>query len=201
MPDGISKAVDYFRNALNLSVEQASGIVGNLMGESNMDPNAVGDGGQAYGIAQWHPDRQANFAKLFNKSIVGSSLEEQMQFVAWELQNTEKRAFNHLLGTGTIAEATRSFMKMFERPADDSSLDNRVNHAVNASEGKGIIGTIGDKAIDAVIPQGLQDIFSGKTASRWVAVVVGIILIGLAIAAFILVRGDDLKGAVVKAVT
>lgn len=59
----------------------------------------------------------------------------------------------------------------------------------------GIIGTV----TNALTPTWLQNLLSGHTAARWTSVVIGIILIGLAIAAFVLLRGDDLKATVVKA--
>ena len=40
---------------------QATGIAANIQAESNFKPDASGDGGKAYGIAQWHPDRQQEF--------------------------------------------------------------------------------------------------------------------------------------------
>jgi hypothetical protein len=206
MPNRIQEAVSYFQNALGLTLEQASGIVGNLMGESNLDPTAVGDGGLAYGIAQWHPPRQADFERQFGKLITESTFQEQLDFVAWELKNTERRALNALLGERTIAGATAAFMRLFERPKDDSSLERRVDAAKDASEGKGIVGTIGDAlddplgtAADALAPDWLKNLFSGATAARWAAVVIGIILIGLAVAAFVLTSGNDLKASVVKA--
>ena len=52
---------------------------------------------------------------------------------------------------------------------------------------------------NVLTPTWLQNLLSGHTAARWTSVVIGIILIGLAIAAFVLLRGDDLKQAVVKA--
>lgn len=70
--------------------EQAAGIVANLDAESHFKTNVTGDGGQAYGIAQWHPDRQANFARLFHKDIRDSNFQEQLEFVQWELLNTDK---------------------------------------------------------------------------------------------------------------
>src|SRR5260363_90445 len=45
--------------------KQAAGIVANLKIESGLNPKAVGDGGKAYGIAQWHPPRQAEFRRAF----------------------------------------------------------------------------------------------------------------------------------------
>jgi hypothetical protein len=51
------------------SKEQSAGLVGNLIAESNLSTTAVGDGGKARGIAQWHPDRQANFRQFAGKDI------------------------------------------------------------------------------------------------------------------------------------
>jgi hypothetical protein len=83
------KAVKFFMSK-GWSAAQAAGIVGNLQAESgtNMATNSVGDGGQAYGIAQWHPARQANFVKAFGKDIREANFEEQLAFVNWELNNT-----------------------------------------------------------------------------------------------------------------
>ena len=62
MTGSAKEAVDFFRSK-GWSPEQAAGIVGNLQTESGLKTNALGDNNQAYGIAQWHPDRQANFKK------------------------------------------------------------------------------------------------------------------------------------------
>ena len=76
------------------TLPQAAGIVANLEAESRLRPDAVGDGGQAYGIAQWHPPRQAGFEALLGKPIKGSSFEDQLYWVHAELVSTEKRAGN-----------------------------------------------------------------------------------------------------------
>lgn len=100
---------------------QAAGIVGNLQAESgkNLDPTAEGDknkAGQytAYGIAQWHPDRQAEFQRVYNKPIRGSTIDEQLDFVNYELNNTHKSAGNALRGTTTAAEAAVVVDKKYE---------------------------------------------------------------------------------------
>lgn len=53
---------------------QSAGLAANLLAESNFDPTAVGDNGKAYGIGQWHGDRQALFAKVFHHDIQHSTL-------------------------------------------------------------------------------------------------------------------------------
>lgn len=99
--------------------EQAAGIVANLKAESQLNPGAVGDSGKAYGIAQWHPDRQAAFRSRFGKDIKGSSLEEQLQFVQYELtQGSEQGAGSKLKAATTAAEAGQIVSRRYERPAD-----------------------------------------------------------------------------------
>lgn len=110
-------AMEFFRGR-GWTAEQAAGIVSNLKRESNLNPSAVGDGGKAYGIAQWHPDRQAQFEKVYGKPITESSLAEQLEFVDWELKNTEARAGNKLKNAKTAAEAGSIVSQDYERPAD-----------------------------------------------------------------------------------
>jgi peptidoglycan hydrolase-like protein with peptidoglycan-binding domain len=112
------KAVEYFI-AKGWTPEQSAGIVGNLQAESgaNLKIDAVGDGGLAYGIAQWHPPRQANFTKAYGKNIRGSTLEDQLAFIQWELDNTESKAASWLKRAKTTDEAAWVFDKYYERSA------------------------------------------------------------------------------------
>jgi hypothetical protein len=109
-------AMKFFMSA-GWSKEQAAGIVGNLQVESgaNLNTRAVGDGGKAKGIAQWHPDRQATFAKVMGKSLEESTLEEQLRFVDWELKNTEKNAGDKLRQAKTAAQAAQLVDSLYER--------------------------------------------------------------------------------------
>jgi hypothetical protein len=105
------------------SNEQAQGIVANLSRESAFNHNAVGDNGQAYGLAQWHHDRQANFQKVFNKSIRQSSFEEQLAFVHHELtQGAEQAAGNRLKQVKTAADAESVVRQYYERPAKTAAI-------------------------------------------------------------------------------
>lgn len=96
--------------------EQAAGIIANLTAESQRNPHAVGDNGQAVGVAQWHPDRQANFARVFGKSLSGASRREQYDFVDWELRNTESAAGNRLRAAKTARLAGEIVSSGYERP-------------------------------------------------------------------------------------
>jgi len=101
------------------TAEQAAGIVANLQSESSMNSAAVGDGGKAYGVAQWHPDRQAAFAKWAGKDIRKSTLEEQLAFVHYELtQGNEQAAGDALRNAATAQRAGEVVSTRYERPAD-----------------------------------------------------------------------------------
>lgn len=115
-PD-IPDAVEFFQKQ-GWTKEQAVGIVANIKRESNFDHTAVGDGGKAFGLAQWHPDRQGEFAKLFGKPMQQSSFEEQLAFIHFELtQGKEQKAGNLLRSAQTGYDAAAIVSKHYERPA------------------------------------------------------------------------------------
>ena len=123
-------AIDFFMSK-GWTLEQAAGIVGNLQTESGggLTVNAVGDGGRAYGIAQWHPDRQAQFARRIGKNIRQSNLDDQLAFVQWELENSESRAGDALKNARSIEQAALTFDKYYERSAGLHGAQ-RVNNAL-----------------------------------------------------------------------
>lgn len=116
---GSKEAAITFFTQMGWTSAQAAGIVANLIHESNLDPNAVGDKGQARGLAQWHPDRQREFARVFGKELKDSTFEEQLQFIQHELtQGNEKRAGNALALQQTERGAADVVNRLYERSAD-----------------------------------------------------------------------------------
>lgn len=113
------------------SPAQAAGVVGNLQAESgaNMKTDAIGDGGKAYGIAQWHPDRQANFKREYGKDIRQAGFKEQLEFVQWELENTERSAASKLRQTKTPEQAAWVFDEYYER-SSGAHRQKRINNAL-----------------------------------------------------------------------
>jgi hypothetical protein len=70
-------------------------------------------------LAQWHPDRQADFAKFSGKDIRQASGVEQLEFINHELtRGKEKAAGDKLRVTATPSEAAGVVSKYYERPAD-----------------------------------------------------------------------------------
>jgi hypothetical protein len=114
--DMAPRVIDYFVSK-GWTREQAAGIAANLETESNFDPTAVGDGGKAYGVAQWHPDRQQAFKKWTGKDIQGSTLEDQLNFVHYEMtEGAEKSAGDKLRNSTTAQEAGAVVSRYYERP-------------------------------------------------------------------------------------
>ena len=122
------KAMAYFI-AQGYTPEQAAGLVGNLQAESgaNLNTAAVGDSGRAKGIAQFHPDRQANFARFAGKSIEKSTLEEQLAFIAHELKTSESAAGTKLKGAKSAREAAAIIDKFYERSSGEARNQRMVN--------------------------------------------------------------------------
>lgn len=122
------QAMEFFQSK-GLAPHQAAGIVGNLMGESNLNPTAVNPSSKAYGIAQWLGSRKK---KLFSKYGNNPSFEQQLDFVWDELNGDERNAFDKLLQTQSAKEATNSFMKHFERPSQREmaqSIATRIKYS------------------------------------------------------------------------
>lgn len=126
-----SEAMSFFQSK-GWTKEQSAGIVGNLQVESgkNLKTNAVGDNGQAYGIAQWHPDRQAKFQQVMGIPIRQSNFKQQLEFVQWELMNSERRAGEMLKAAGTAIEAARAVDYGYER-SSHQHLGQRMANAVS----------------------------------------------------------------------
>nr|WP_240928664.1 phage tail tip lysozyme [Pseudomonas fulva] len=112
--------VDYFRSK-GWTEEQAKGIAANLEQESGFRADAVGDGGKAYGLAQWHPDRQADFAAYLGKDIRKSTAQEQLDFIDYELTRGKwKSAGNRLKLSSNARESAGIVSKYYEIPKDEA---------------------------------------------------------------------------------
>ena len=121
------KAMEFFQSK-GLSPYQAAGIVGNFIGESNLDPNAVNPSSGAFGLAQWLGSRKK---KLISKYGKNPTFDQQLEFAWEELNGDEKFALNKLLQTQSVDEAVNSFMQHFERPSKREmaqSIGNRLKY-------------------------------------------------------------------------
>jgi hypothetical protein len=107
---------------------QAAGIVGFDVGESHNLPNPKGlnDKGTAFGVSQWHKDRQARFKALFGHDIQQSTLPEQWAFQDWELNHSEKAAGDKLRRDSDAYTAGADVAQYYGRGANPAA--DRVSH-------------------------------------------------------------------------
>ena len=111
------KGVAKYLMKLGYSKSIASGIAGNLYVESKYDPMAVGDNGQSFGLAQWHKSRWdalKEWSEKRGKPI--SDFKTQLDFIDWELKNTENKASRLLNDTTNPHDSAFIFAKYYERP-------------------------------------------------------------------------------------
>jgi len=121
----VRQAMDYFVGQ-GWTAAQAAGIVANLQAESGLRPDIPGDGGHAYGIAQWHADRQAAFQTFTGRAIQGSTLDQQLRFVQQELTGGgEVHAGNLLRNANSANDAGSIVSRHYERPADREGAATR----------------------------------------------------------------------------
>lgn len=149
------QAMSYFMSQ-GWSREQSAGIVANLIRESGFDTGLVGDGGAAYGIAQWHPDRQAAFKAWSGHDIRQSTLQEQLAFVQYELtQGGEQAAGARLRATKSASDAGAVVSTYYERPAN----------SIAEAQGR---GALAGRLMTLPPPGGrsVNDILNGIRASR-----------------------------------
>jgi hypothetical protein len=116
------KAAFEFFVGKGLKDYEAAAIVGNLIQESSVDPNAVEfGGGPGRGIAQWSVGGRWNhdshdnvkwYASVKGKSI--HSLNLQLAFIWYELQNFSGYGLSKLKAAKNITEATIAFEVHFE---------------------------------------------------------------------------------------
>lgn len=108
---------------LGLTRAQIAGVLGNFQLESGFNTR-VNEGGKVgapagaggFGLAQWTGGRQKallDFSK--KKGLDPGSVEAQADFLAYELQGPEKRAFESLKGAVSPEESARRFLVDFER--------------------------------------------------------------------------------------
>lgn len=124
----VEKAYNMIRDLIEKSGQsggdvhaQTSGIVGNLIAESQCNPNtgfskgAIDtDGGHVYGICSWNTNsgRPQNMFRLYGDH---PTLEQQISFMWSELMTCENKAFKRIMAARNVMEATQA-MCFFERP-------------------------------------------------------------------------------------
>lgn len=119
----------------------AVGFAGNFSVESGFNPGineinpTVAGSRGGYGLAQWTGPRRRQY-EAFAKSqgAAPDDLNAQLDFLAWELQNTEKGAAQAIFAARDPAEAARLVSEKFLRPGIPH-LDNRIREATRIAGG------------------------------------------------------------------
>jgi len=132
-----------------------AGTIGSLMQESKLDPTAVNKTSGAAGIAQWLGPRARQFEKQFGHSLAQSTFGEQVDFMLWELKNTEKQADQRLRMAKTADAAAEIHSREYERPgAAEANIARRQQYAreVFAGLGQANASQIAQQTAAAVAP-------------------------------------------------
>lgn len=115
--------------------EQAAGIVGNLMQESGggtFDLGLNATDGTAQGIAQWQGSRLENLRNFQRDRFNGEdTLDSQLAFLVYEMQDSEKGAYNQIKGTNNARDAAYVTDKYYERSAG-TERGKRMDYAQEA---------------------------------------------------------------------
>lgn len=107
-----------------------AGTIGSLMQESKLDPTAVNKSSGAAGIAQWLGPRARQFEKQFGHSLAQSTFGEQVDFMLWELKNTEKQADQRLRLARSPEFAAEVHSREYERPGTaEANIARRQQYA------------------------------------------------------------------------
>lgn len=112
---------------------QAAGLIGSFVIESgNISlPADIHQhyGGPGRGIAQWEGGRRvALMAFAKQKGTSWTDFDTQLDFVMKEFNTNERRAYNWLMSTDNVTEATNAVLNGYERPAA-RKIDPRLAHA------------------------------------------------------------------------
>lgn len=117
--------------------EQAAGIAGSFMQESQGKADARNPVSGAYGLGQWLGSRVKDFEAWSGKSLKGSTLDDQIAFFNYETEHKEKRAGDRIRATSTAADAADAHAKYYERPgAHEINLERRRAYAAQIQAGQ-----------------------------------------------------------------
>jgi len=97
---------------------QVIGILCNIYQESRFDPYAKNPSSSAQGLCQWLKARRNIFERIIGVPVIGSTVEQQMEFAVYELNNTEKQAGRKIKEAINIEQACYAWLKYFERPGN-----------------------------------------------------------------------------------
>lgn len=141
--------------ARGIPIHIARGMVANMIAESRLDPGIneisplVPGSRGGYGLNQWTGPRRRQYeAFAQDRGAPLDDLQTQLDFTLWELQNTEKNAWNALSGAKNEVEAARIYSDAFLRPGIPH-MDRRL------AEARRLAG-VEPASTNALAPQSMQ---------------------------------------------
>lgn len=127
-----AKTIYDFWIDVGLTPEQSCGMLAQADAESSLDPKAFGDKGHAYGLHQIHMDRIVLIRdgnSVYDGCGIDIStfppLEDQLNGVWWELQNSKHKALAFIQSAKTATEAGSLACQYYEVPGAPGQLEKR----------------------------------------------------------------------------
>lgn len=116
---------------MGFSANAAAGVVGNLVQESGLRTDAIGDGGTSGGLAQWHNERWEALKRFAaERGTAWTDLDTQIEFLAKELRESYASTYAKMQAAELPEQATQIFTDDFERP--DPASANYEQRQANA---------------------------------------------------------------------
>ena len=109
-----------------MTPEQARGIAGGMTAESHAYPNAINPKSGAYGIGQWLGVRKA---ELFRRYGEHPTLDQQMDFLAWELNGGDGGGAAVMAPGQNAGQVAHAYITQFMRPAAGAETDGDIARA------------------------------------------------------------------------
>jgi hypothetical protein len=171
-PEAAAAAVSFFMGR-GYTTAQAQGIVGNLIHESGLNPNAVHDNNTGLGIAGHRLERldaMRAFARERGKPV--NDFQTQLEFIDQELRTTEGKAGAAVRAATTPEQAAAAFVH-FERPLGYDPNDPTKAHGYSNRVGQAKrLGTGSAEDVPGVPPAGavtkkVQEVFVQQAQAAW----------------------------------
>ena len=108
----------------------AAGLLAQADAESSLNPNAVGDHDQAFGLFQWHTYRATAIKGGCGVDVTKlPPLADQLKAALWELHHPEQGALNHIKAAKTAYDAGYAAARFWERPSSTLQYAKRGDKA------------------------------------------------------------------------
>lgn len=122
----------------------AQGVILNGIDESNLNPSAIGDNGNAGGLFQWNGTR-FNALKAFARDQGRNWQDDQVQldFFMAENAGSQKANWDAVLRSGNYQEAALNFLNQWERPAEEHRVSRAAKYTGAAVPGGATPGPTG----------------------------------------------------------